>query len=148
MEINTQQRRDLIVISGSLYKKVDEHSLMDSIRNIEYLDSKRNGVNIMDIDGSIWNYKNGKFFLIECKNNRAECYFAQTSHLNNLSASLCSNPKFRGIFLIQHKKLGIDDGSWISVLNNNNWNIIKDKNDLPKNFDKEQIFRVMEYLLN
>jgi len=143
----TQQRRDLITFSGSLYQRVDDDRFMDRLRNIPYLDSKTDHINAMDIDGSIWNYNNNKFLWVEMKKNRAEPSWSQTSHLNMLSASLCLTPNFNGIFLIQHKDGGIENGSWVSVLNDNKWTMILNKDDMPVNFDKDKIFGFIKYIL-
>lgn len=140
---NTLQRRDTIQISGSNYIFNDGQDFMSEIRTIPYLNSSL-GYSVLNIDSSIFNYKNGKFMLLELKCRNADAEFAQTHHLNNLSASLCANANFIGIFMIQQHLMSLQDGAFIRKLNDNRWLLTMNKTEGGFEYSKEDVFRFIQ----
>jgi len=140
----TAMRRDVIFVSGSAYHLVNR--FMNELRTVPYLDSKVNHFIAMDIDGVIRNYGTDKMIFIESKCRLAMPTFPEQTMLDFINKTMCLNPNFMGVFLVQHQRETLDDGYMkLSILRSGEWKpILSGSTD---QLNKDNVFKFVKNIL-
>jgi hypothetical protein len=115
-------RRDLVNVSGSAYQPTNK--FMNNLREVPYLDSKRDHITAIDVDGIIRNYKTKRYMMLETKAYMQTPGYAQEQILDVMDKALKSDPNFVGTFLLQHENVGDQDRHVLKVWRDKKWKVI------------------------
>lgn len=131
------------MISGSAYHLVNR--FMNELRTIPYLDSSL-GYIAMDLDGIVRNYKTDRCLFIEDKCRMVYPTFPEQTILDFINKTMCINPNFMGVFLVQHQRETLDDGYMkLSILRDKKWETIQSGS--TDQLNKDDVFRFVKNVL-
>jgi hypothetical protein len=101
---------------------------MNLVETSPHVGRHLNEYSVQNMDALIWNYKTDKSLWLELKLKNAMPGFSQTACLNHFSKSLCNDPKFAGVFVVQRDGTGsMEDRIQMYQLVEHRWKLMMNR---------------------